>query len=270
MAVTASPAIGRMARLLEVLAAQPQRWWTLAELSRSTSISKASAHSVLLALVDEGYVRRRTDPVSYVLGPALIDLGDSARQIVDVRSAAAPVLAELSDATGCTAMVGAVRGVELTVVSAISVPHPFGMDLQPGHRSHFAAPVGTVYAAWLPDGRANAWLDRAHPALNARQRKEYQQSLEVVRDRGYSVTVRGAGQHRATREATDDELDAGEVDVLGISAPVFGAGGALECSIALVDPPPGRNTAALGRTVMSAADQLTSMLGGTDPTAGTM
>jgi len=261
VAVTASPAIGRMARLLEVLAGEPQRWWTLAELSRSTLISKASAHSVLLALVEEGYVRRRPDPVSYALGPALIDLGDRARQIADVRRAAAPVLAQLSDATGCTAMAGAVRGADLVVLSAVSVPHPFGMDLQPDHRSRFAAPVGTVYAAWLPDARVTSWLDRADPALTARQRKECQQALDVVRERGYSVTIRDAQHERGTREASADKLD-GAADVLGISAPVFGSGGALECSVALVDPPPARNTAALGRLVTAAANQLTEILDG--------
>lgn len=262
MAVAASPAIGRMARLLEVLAGEPERWWTLAELSRSTLISKASAHSVLLALVEEGYVRRRAEPVSYALGPALIDLGDRARQIADVRGAAAPVLAQLSNATGCTAMAGAVRGADLVVLSAVSVPHPFGMDLQQDHRSRFAAPVGTVYAAWLPDARVGGWLDRADPALTTRQRKECQQAVAVVRTRGYSVTVRAARHDRGTREVSDDELD-GDLDVLGISAPVFGSGGALECSVALVDPPPGRKTVALARLVMAAANQLTVTLGGT-------
>ena len=260
MAVTASPAIGRMARLLDVLAGEPSRWWTLAELSRSTAINKASAHSVLLGLVEEGYVRRRSDPVSYALGPALIDLGDRARQFADVRAAASPVLAELSNATGCTAMAGAVRGTDLVVLSAVPVPHPFGMDLRPDHRSRFAAPVGTMYAAWLADARVGGWLDRADPALTARQRKECQQSLDVVRERGYSVTVRDARHDRGTREASDDEIN-GELDVLGISAPVFGSGGALECSIALVDPPPGRSTAALGRLVIAAANQLTEILG---------
>ena len=265
MAVTASPAIGRMARLLEVIAGEPQRWWTLAELSRATSLNKASAHSVLLALVEEGYVRRRADPVSYALGPALIELGDRARQIVDVRAAVAPVLAGLSETTGCTAMAGAVRGADLIVLSAVSVPHPFGMDLQAGHRSRFAAPVGTVYAAWLPDARANAWLDRAEPSLSARQRKQCQQALALVRDRGYSVTVRDLRPDPGTREAARDQLDSTDLDVLGISAPVFSAGGGLECSVALVDPPAGRNTAELGRTVLAAADRLTSVLGGCPP-----
>ena len=54
---------------------------------------------MLLGLVEEGYVRRRPDPVSYALGPALIDLGDRARQFADVRAAASPLLAELSGAT---------------------------------------------------------------------------------------------------------------------------------------------------------------------------
>jgi DNA-binding IclR family transcriptional regulator len=157
-------------------------------------------------------------------------------------------------------MIGAVRGTDLIVLSAASVPHPFGMDLQPGHRSRFAAPVGTVYAAWLSDARTSAWLDRADPALTARQRKECQQALAVVRDRGYSVTIRDPRHGHATREVSDEELRESELDVLGVSAAVFGSGGSLECSVALVDPPPGHNTVELGRVVMAAASRLTGVL----------
>ena len=263
MSVAVSPAIGRMARLLEAIAAQPSRWWTLAELARTTHINKASAHSVLLALVDEGFVRRRARPVSYALGPTLVDLGERARQAVDLTGLAGPVLAELRQVTGCSAMVGAVRGADVVVVSAASVPHPFGMDLQPGHRTRFAAPTGTVYAAWLPEARMAAWLDRADPALSASQRRQCRDALGTVRERGYSVTIRDEGG-RATREASDGDLDRGGLDVLGIGAPVFGAGGALECAVALVDPPSTGRTARtvpLARHVTVAAERLTALLG---------
>ena len=172
-----------MARLLWVMASEPDRWWSLADLARETGASKATAHGVLLALVDEGFVRRRDVPVSYALGPSLVQLGERAQASVDLAGAAGPVLAALSDATGCTAMVGAVRGHEIAVVAAVSVPHPFGMMLEVGRRSPFAAPIGTVYAG----GRVTAsWSNGSiGPILHCR-------FVPVVRWSGRSSSC-GAG-----------------------------------------------------------------------------
>lgn len=65
-------------------------------------------------------------PVSYTLGPSLVQLGERAQASVDLAGAAGPVLAALSDATGCTAMVRAAPRAPITVVAAVSVPHPSG------------------------------------------------------------------------------------------------------------------------------------------------
>jgi DNA-binding IclR family transcriptional regulator len=264
VAVTPAPAIARMARLLRTMAAEPDRWWSLADLARATSTSKASAHGVLLALVDEGYVRRRDDPVSYALGPALVELGERAKSSVDLAGAAEPVLAALSRATDCTAMVGAVRGTELAVVAATSVPHPFGMTVEVGHRSPFTAPTGTVYAAWAEPGLIERWLERADPPLSARRRRELIRILDRVRTRGWSVTVRSTGTAWRTREALDDDLAAPEIDVVGIGAPVVGTSGSMECSVAIVDLPPrldGPRVQALATEVVGAAGALGRALG---------
>jgi DNA-binding IclR family transcriptional regulator len=264
MAVTPAPAIARMARLLATLGGQPEQWWTLADLTRATGMSKASAHGVLLALVDEGYVRRRDEPVSYALGPALVELGERAKASVDLAGTAEPVLAALSRATDCTAMVGAIRGAEIAVVAATSVPHPFGMTVQVGHRSPFAAPMGTVYAAWSSADAVDRWLDRADPPLSGRQRKELGTVLALVRRRGWSAALRATGTW-PTREARDADLVTPDIDVVGIGAPVMGATGRMECSVAIVDLPPHLDVArvrSLAAEVVGGAATLSRALGG--------
>ncbi len=264
MAVTPAPAIARAARLLRSMAAEPDRWWSLAELARANAMSKASAHGVLLALVDEGYVRRRDEPVSYALGPALVELGERAKASVDLAGAAEPVLAALSRATDCTAMVGAVRGTELAVVAATSVPHPFGMTVQVGHRSPFVAPTGTVYAAWASPDTVERWCARAEPPLSRRARAEIDAVLSRVRARGWSATLRAEGAQR-TREASSADLRARAIDVVGIGAPVVGASRAMECSVAIVDllpRLPGERVQALAAEVVGAAGALSRALGG--------
>jgi DNA-binding IclR family transcriptional regulator len=260
-----------MDRLLRVMGDQPHLRWTLADLSRKTGISKASAHSVLLALVDIGFVRRHERPVAYSLGPTLAELGQRARASRDIRELADHELAELSNVTGCSTMVGAVRGEEIVVVSALSVPHPFGMSVQPGARLSFAAPVGMLYAAWSSESEIERWVERASPPLPARRREALRQELETVRNRGWSATVRSDPKThphvREVHEVRDQDFDASDIDVIGVSAPVWKADGGLECSIAIVDLPPrldGPRVRAFGAKVATAAQRLTHVLETTD------
>lgn len=100
------------------------------------------------------------------------------------------------------------------------------MMLEVGRRSPLATPIGTCMPAWARDGVVEQWLDRADPALSVRARRQVVGALELVRSRGWSVTVRTPKRSVPFREALDDDFDAPEVDAIGIGAPVFGSGGA--------------------------------------------
>jgi DNA-binding IclR family transcriptional regulator len=262
MGVVPAPAVYRVGRLLDAMAKQSRS--TLAELSRTTGISKATAHSLLLALAELGYVRRTEHPVAYSLGPALIRLGQQASRGADVADLAADVLTRLSRETDCTAMVGVLHGTTISVLAAQSPPHPFGVGVQSGTQLAFAAPVGAIYAAYAPAPLASKWLDLAEPPLSVRRRKALDAELELIRERGWSATVRARTKSGSVvRELTKDELEEEALDVLGVSAPILGDDRYIDLSVAVVDvpsPTSGNRVVQLAAAVCGAAEQMRTML----------
>lgn len=273
MAVAPSPAVARMAKLLRTLGAGPERELPLAELARRSAVPKPTAHSLLLALVAEGFVERTGPVPTYRLGAALAELGDRARGAPTLLDVAAPEVARLHETLAVSVLAAVVEGDEIVALTARCVPHPFGFEVVAGTRLALRAPVGTVYVAWSGERVVRRWLDAA-PSLSEARRNALERDLSAVRRRGWSATVharRGSGPAPgASREATDSDLAAEEVTVVGISAPVRDAKDAVVGSIALigfVDPMPGSHVRSLAADVVDAATRASTRLGAPIPDA---
>ena len=278
MAVAPSPAVARVAKLLRTLGAGPEHGLPLAEVARRSGVPKATAHSLLLALVAEGFVDRAGSVPTYRLGAALAELGDRARGAPTLLDVVAPEVARLHEKLIVSALAAAVEGDEIVVLTARCVPHPFGYDVVAGTRLALRAPVGTIYVSWSSDRVVRRWLEAA-PSLSDARRKALKRDLAAVRRRGWSATVhtrRGNGRAPAgAHEATEDDLDAEHVAVVGISAPVRDTNNAVVGSIALVgfvDPMPGAQVRRLATEVVNTATRASARLGAppTDADARTL
>src|SRR5881227_118241 len=78
---------------LDIRAAHPDTAFSLSELCRRLDINKATAHAMLTALAESGFLLRNPRDKSYTLGPALIALGSAAaaRRLELVEFARAPM-----------------------------------------------------------------------------------------------------------------------------------------------------------------------------------
>ena len=74
-----SPPTARVVRILDFLSSTPDERFTLAELSRGCEISKPTCLGIVTELCAAGYVARDEATKSYVLGPAVIDVGLAAQ-----------------------------------------------------------------------------------------------------------------------------------------------------------------------------------------------
>ena len=110
--------IGRMTRLLEVLArhAQPVALKTLAE---SCGLHPSTAHRILGALVSDRLVER-ADPGSYRLGIRLLELGNLVKAQISVRERALPYMRALHAATGEAVNLSVRRDDEIVYVERTS------------------------------------------------------------------------------------------------------------------------------------------------------
>ena len=184
-----APAVDRTVAVLNLLAAHPDTAFSLSELCRRLDINKATAHAMLTALADSGFLLRNPRDKSYTLGPALIALGSAAaaRRLELVEFARAP-MSQLSASTGLQCVVSSAMGEEIVFLAVAGEVIPFGPHVRVGQRVPLAPPIGTVFMAWsLPD-EVDTWLHRTvGRPLSADELDRYRNGVRAVRRRGYSV-----------------------------------------------------------------------------------
>src|SRR4051812_14520364 len=71
-------AASRAVRVLDYLSLHPGRPCTLTEIAKALQVSPASMLAVLAALTDAGYIVRHPAHKTYVVGPALVAVGNAA------------------------------------------------------------------------------------------------------------------------------------------------------------------------------------------------
>ena len=184
-----APAVDRTVAVLNLLAAHPDTAFSLSELCRRLDINKATAHAMLTALADSGFLLRNPRDKSYTLGPALIALGSAAaaRRLELVEFARSPMQALAAD-TGLQCVVSSAMGEEIVFLAVAGEVVPFGPHVRVGQRVPLAPPIGTVFMAWsLPD-EVDVWLHRTvlRP-LDHAELERYRNGVRAVRRRGYSV-----------------------------------------------------------------------------------
>lgn len=238
-----APAVDRTVAVLNLLAAHPDTAFSLSELCRRLDINKATAHAMLTALSDSGFLLRNPRDKSYTLGPALIALGSAAaaRRLELVEFARSP-MQHLAADTGLQCVVSSAMGEEIVFLAVAGEVVPFGPHVRVGQRIPLAPPIGTVFMAWsLPD-EVDGWLDRTvGRPLSQEELGRYRNGVRAVRRRGYSVglepDVLGVrlGQSLDDHEAVPalitelshtsylmDDFGAGTHRVGHLAAPVFG------------------------------------------------
>jgi DNA-binding IclR family transcriptional regulator len=184
-----APAVDRTVAVLNLLAAHPDTAFSLSELCRRLDINKATAHAMLTALADSGFLLRNPRDKSYTLGPALIALGSAAaaRRLELVEFARGP-MSQLSASTGLQCVVSSAMGEEIVFLAVAGEVIPFGPHVRVGQRVPLSPPIGTVFMAWsLPD-EVDTWLHRTvGRPLSADELDRYRNGVRAVRRRGYSV-----------------------------------------------------------------------------------
>src|ERR1700756_2891460 len=98
-----SPAVRRIASILDFVADHPGQSFTLTDLVRALRLSRATCHGLLTGLVEAGYLYRANDK-SYVLGPALAAIGEVAKEHFSPLQIAQSEIRALADEFGVTCM----------------------------------------------------------------------------------------------------------------------------------------------------------------------
>jgi DNA-binding IclR family transcriptional regulator len=248
-----SPPTERVVAVMHLLAGDPDRSFTLAEISRSLGISRATGHAILATLAQHRWVVRHESSASYSWGPAI---GALARPTHDREFR--PLLKGLSETVGAQVFLAKRDGATLIVTDSVgdSLTAP---RVTAGLRMPLVAPFGRDYVAWASDQAIKAWLAGIGEP-SAKLRRRLAAVLAQVRERGYvverlsreyvrvymalrtlaadgepdEITARLAGAFAdlALVDYLPDELGGGaEHQIATISAPVRDADGVVSMSV---------------------------------------
>jgi DNA-binding IclR family transcriptional regulator len=186
-----APAVERAVAVLNYLAAHPGDRFSLSEIARDLGLNKATLHAILGALTDVGYLSRDPEQKTYVLGPALVALGNSALGTFSAADYALPEMQALTDELGLHCVASTAIHDEIVILARTGTPRPFGINVQPGQRLPLAPPLGTVFVAWSGDERVDGYLSKVSPTVSKERLDRYRRAITAVRARGYSVGLEG-------------------------------------------------------------------------------
>ncbi|MCU1374691.1 MAG: transcriptional regulator, IclR family [Actinomycetia bacterium] len=223
-----SPGVDRVVAILNLLADDTDREFSLSELARRLDMTKATAHATLAALVDAGYLLRHPTRKVFSLGPALVRLGSAAASRVgDVVEHARGEMRALADELDLQVAASALLGHEVVVLAREGRARPFGVSVEVGSRIALLPPIGTIFLAWLSEADLAPWNERFAASDRRAGAEDFRQALQVVRERGYSV---GMNRGDYNLKAIDPD---GRYDVAHVVCPVFGPAGDVVLALTL-------------------------------------
>jgi len=241
-----SPAVQRVASVLNFFAEHPGQPFTLTDLVKGLKLSRATCHALLTGLVEVGYLYR-TSEKTYVLGPALAAIGRSASTNYSPLQVAQPEMRALADEFDaiCTAFFR--DGYDVIARERAAAVSHLGWSIARGARLPLRPPFAAIYFAWSPPAEVEAWLEGLDPLPNAKQRAQMLEGMAFAREYGFMCVrvVRPTVVSIAT-----DWLVAGDpngpVELMikfetdqdyalsAVNAPVFGADGRVAFVLGLV------------------------------------
>jgi IclR family KDG regulon transcriptional repressor len=208
-------------RILEFLA--PQRAPTgVTSLAQALGTTKSRIFRHLRTLVQQGYIVQAADSERYQIGPQLVRLGLLVGESFDLTTVAQPILRELRDALGHSAVIAQAEAEGVRVLARISGTSAVEIHVKPGSLLplHSSAQGKVALAFGEEELRTRVLRSRLviHTPSTIIQPAALEKEIKRTREQGWAV---------APNEAM--------VGLNALAAPVFDAAGALAGTIAIVD-----------------------------------
>jgi DNA-binding IclR family transcriptional regulator len=233
--------------VLEFLAGS-RKPMALGAIAAAIGMSKAGTHRVLDTLCTRGFLVW-AEGGFYSLGSKTWEMG-LAVPVVQFVPLAIPVMQRMADRMGDGAILGALDvGFEVVYLHVIESSEPVRVYTDTGSRlpPHVTS-TGLACLAWSPPERVREILPKVLPARTPKtmtDRDELLRELGRIRERGYAAT-----------------LGTYQMDIGGVAAPIFGAGGAVIAALC-VSSPSYRIDAAwkkrMPKAVVAAAKEITQL-----------
>ena len=195
----------------------------VSEIAQATGLHKATAHRLIMTLLNCGFLERTPNGERFRLGLRLVELGLGALRRLDFRQAAFPYMEQLVERFNETCDLGIFDRGRVLYVEVVHSEHSLTVAARVGrHLPVHCTASGRVLLAFLPPEVVEPILSAPLPAytektitLPSRLREE----LETTRQRGYGLD--------------DEEF---EVGVRAIAVPIRDIDGNLIAAMSMLGP----------------------------------
>jgi DNA-binding IclR family transcriptional regulator len=276
-----SPAVRRVAAILNFIASHPGQAFTLTDLVRALKLSRGTCHALLMGLVEVGYLYRASDK-QYVLGPALVAIGRNAAQHAAPLQIAQPEMRALADEFDALCSACTLEDHDVIIAERAASVSNLGPLARPGTRMRIRPVAVGVFFARASQRELEAWLDEATPAVTADQRASLKKVMTFLREHGFTVHVSDLPVAKAQAGASLGHYEDSNVpiavlteleakrryDLLAITAPVFDANGSTVFVLSLSglpSPTSGADILRIGARLREACDRVSEYITGGRP-----
>ncbi len=197
---------------------------TAEEVAELLEMSRSTTYRYLLSLRSYGLVEEGNTNGEFRLGPAVFQLARVARKGLGLSEVALPVMRELVDQTGESALLTCRSGLHVVCVERVESPHIVRLSYERGQVLPLhAGAAAKVLLAYLKPSEIDAVLSAA-PLPHYTERTVTDPDtlltqLKDIRAKGYAVT--------------DGEVDVG---VRGVAAPILGTNEQAIAGISVAGP----------------------------------
>ncbi|HUF20217.1 MAG TPA: IclR family transcriptional regulator [Burkholderiales bacterium] len=211
-------------KVLQALVARGQPMM-LRDLAAAAGMAPAKAHRYLVSLIRMGLAEQIAETGQYDLGGFALRLGLASLSRLDAVRLAAPVLAELRDATDETAALAVWGNYGATVVRWEEARRPVTVNLRVGGvLPLLTSATGRVFLAWLPESQTRTLVREELKAAARSRQPAGPRTAAQAAQLGEDIRTRGVSR-------VDGELIPG---VAAFSAPVFDANGRLALALTVL------------------------------------
>jgi DNA-binding IclR family transcriptional regulator len=225
---------------------------TLAEVARKTALPRSTAHHLLRALVEFGYLIQDGDARTYTLAPKLFRLTGSTWTREQLSEIAMPFLDALSRRTGEGTSLAVLRDGVVTVIAKREPVGPVRVVQEVGaRRPIYCTAVGKVLAAWLPERELDGVISRTvferKTAKTITSPTAFRRELARIRATGFAID-------------NEEHIEG----IRCIAAPVRDHSGGVRASLCVVGPKnrlPQRRQAEIRQALTAMSAELSARLG---------
>ncbi len=217
-------AIERAVDVLTLFGEADDRTLGVTEIAASLALSKAVVHRILSSFRAKGFVEMDENSHRYQLGPAVLRLGLTYLDRIDVRDVARPVLERLSTQTQETATLSVRTGLSRVYLDQVTPNRDAKMVVQLGHSVPLHAGASSkAMLAFLRADEVAAYVEEAGLVRLTDETitsvKALHEELATIRTRGYATS-------------TGERMSG----AASVAAPVFGHDGKVAAAMSVSGP----------------------------------